>query len=57
MNKQSNQLYQSYVDTNNADVNQSKIINDYVSQGDKGFKQIIEIAEKLKKTAETNNLT
>ena len=57
MNKQSNQLYQSYVDTNNADVNQSKIINDYVSQGDKGFKQIEQIADKLKKTAGAAGLT
>ena len=57
MNKQSNQLYQSYVDSNNAGVNQSKVINDYVSQGAKGFKQIEQIAEKLKKTAEANKLT
>ena len=57
MNKQSNQLYQSYVDSNNAGVNQSKVINEYVSQGSKGFKQIEQIAEKLKKTAKDNNLT
>jgi len=57
MNKQSNQLYQSYVDSNNAGVNQSKIINDYVSQGDKGFKQIEQIADKLKKTAGAAGLT
>ena len=57
MNKQSQTLYQSYVDSNNNSVNQSIIINTYVNDGDKGFKQIEQIAEKLKKTAEANNLT
>ena len=57
LNKKANDLYNSYVDSNKADVNQSEVIRGYLEQKQTGYKEIIKIAEKLKATAEVNGLT
>jgi len=57
LNKKANDLYNSYVDSNKAELNQSEVIRGYLKQNKAGYKQIISIAEKLKETAEANGLT
>jgi hypothetical protein len=57
LNKKANDLYNSYVDSNIADVNQSEVIRGYLEQKKTGYNEIIKIAEKLKATAEVNGLT
>ena len=57
LNKKANDLYNSYVDSNKADVNQSEVIRAYLEQKQSGYNEIIKIAEKLKATAEVNGLT
>jgi hypothetical protein len=57
LNKKANDLYNSYVDSNKADVNQSEVIRGYLEQKQSGYNEIIKIAEKLKATAEVNGLT
>ena len=57
LNKKANDLYNSYVDSNKADVNESAMIRAYLEQKQTGYNEIIKIAEKLKATAEVNGLT
>ena len=57
LNKKANDLYNSYVDSNKADVNESAMIRAYLEQKQTGYNEIIKIAEKLKSTAEANGLT
>ena len=57
LNKKATDLYNSYVDSNKADVNESAMIRAYLEQKQAGYNEIIKIAEKLKSTAEVNGLT
>ena len=57
LNKKATDLYNSYVDSNKADVNESAMIRAYLEQKQAGYNEIIKIAEKLKSTAEANGLT
>ena len=57
LNKKATDLYNSYVDSNKADVNESAMIRAYLEQKQAGYNEIIKIAEKLKATAEVNGLT
>ena len=57
LNKKANDLYNSYVDSNKAEVNQSAEIRGYLEQKQAGYKEIIKIAEKLKSTAEAKGIT
>jgi len=57
LNKKANDLYNSYVDSNKAELNQSEVIRGYLKQNKAGYTQIINIAELLKETAEANGLT
>ena len=57
LNKKATDLYNSYVDSNKADVNESAMIRAYLEQKQTGYNEIIKIAEKLKATAEVNGLT
>ena len=57
LNKKATDLYNSYVDSNKADVNESAMIRAYLEQKQSGYNEIIKIAEKLKATAEVNGLT
>jgi hypothetical protein len=57
LNKKANDLYNSYVDSNIADVNQSEVIRGYLEQKQTGYNEIIKIAEKLKATAGAAGIT
>ena len=57
LSKTSATLYRSYVNSNKADINQSKQIRALCEQKQEGYNEIIAIAQLLKDTAEVNGLT
>ena len=57
LSKTSATLYRSYVNSNKADINQSKQIRALCEQEQAGYNEIIAIAQLLKDTAEVNGLT
>ncbi len=57
LSKTSATLYRSYVNSNKADINQSKQIRALCEQEQEGYNEIIAIAQLLKDTAEVNGLT
>lgn len=50
-------LYRTYAKGNKLDTNQSKAIKAYITEGPKGYAKIVQVAELLKATAESEGLT